>query len=182
MMTDLHAEALEYPKGHREDALELLLQKQVLDVQLHGTDERAKVLQQRAWIAGTRWTWVGVGIAAVAIFCLLTDLVDSNMTSLISACGLLVVLIALFVATRARQELNRITRWQGATAQIDLALTELRNGVENLDQWHDVVRSRISQSLDSRGFLDTKKDYLILILGSFILVWMLAFSLGLVPA
>jgi hypothetical protein len=176
MMTDLHAEALDYPADHREAALELLMQNQLLDVQLHGADNRMKTLQDRAWFAGTRLTWAGVAIALVAGVCVFTGLLDGKTTSLIAGGGLFVVLLALLVAAQARRQIERITQQQEAVTEIEAALNGLRNDIDDLELWKATVRVRIWQKLDHRASFETKKDYFILVLGGAILVLMLVFT------
>lgn len=177
-MTDKIPGELEYPADHREAARELLLQKHALQAVLHGPEERLKTLRHRAWLAGTRLTWVGVGIAVVAGICVFTGLVDGKVTSVIAGGGLLVVLIAVFVATRARQQIDHITQQQEAVFDIDAALNGLKHDINDLEQWQSTVRVRILQRLENKVSADTKRDYFILILGTAMLIWMLAFSLS----
>lgn len=172
-MTDLHAEALDYPVEYREAALELLVQKQILDAELHEAAERTKVLRHRAMLAGRRWTWVGVLIAVVAITCVFTGLVDGAITSVISACGLFVTLIAAFVATRSGQELDRISRRQMVVSRIEADLMEIRHGVVDDVEQPDEVRSRIAQLLDDKYSTDAIRSLFFLIFGVIIFVWIL---------
>lgn len=164
-MTDLHAEALEYPADHREAALELLLQKQLLVVQLHGADEKLKRLRDRTWFAATRWSLVGVAIAFVAGICAVTGLVDGKIFDLVAAGGAIVVLIAFYVNIRARRQIDRITQEQEAVTDIDAALNGLQHDIGDLESWQTSVRLHLSEKLDHRASFETKKAYLILALG-----------------
>lgn len=175
-MTDPRPEEWQYPVEHREAVRELLRQEHVLQARLRGSEERIKALRNRARFASTRLTWLGVGIALGAAVASFAGM-NSTATALLAACGLLIVLIAMFVIARAYQHVDRITQAQDAETEINAALDDLMHDIHDLELWQTRVNVRILHALNQPLSAQTKKDYFILILGSAALFLLIASAL-----
>lgn len=172
-MTDPSPDLWQYPAEHQEAAQELLIQQRALQARLHGSEERIKTLRKRLRFAVTRLTWLGVGIALGAVVASFSGL-GSTLTELLSAGGLMIVLIAMFVLARSRQQIDRITQVQDAEAEAEAALEDLMHYIDDLNLWQLTVRARILEKLDKPVSFQTKQDYFIVLLGSVVLILILA--------